>query len=108
MRIILLAAAAVVVILVWMMFNARLNESSKLGAEERVVVVVYWDHYEIDGHRFEGPLSGQLNRYADVKHSVSINLTGDPRVVGSRISEVGLLMGKPNIKMAWVSQPEHP
>jgi hypothetical protein len=108
MRIIVLAIAAVVVVFLWMAFNPHLNDSSKLSAEERVVVVVYWDHYEIDGHRFEGPLSGQLNRYAEVKHPVSIQLTGDPRVVSSRISEIGHLMGKPNIKIAWVSQTEHP
>jgi len=63
MRIIVLAAAAVVVILVWMGFNARLNDSSKLDAEERIAVVVYGDHYGIGGHRFDGLLSGQLDRY---------------------------------------------
>lgn len=108
MRIIVLAAAAVVVILVWMGFNARLNDSSKLDAQERIVVVVYGDHYEIGGHRFEGLLSGQLDRYADVHHTVLIHLTGDPKIVSSRISEMSHLMGKPNIKMAWISEPERP
>lgn len=108
MRIVVLIAAAIILVLVWMAFNARVNSSEKLDGEERVVVVVYTDHYEIGGRRFEGPLSGQLDRYTDVKHIVSIHLTGDFTVVSSRISELRPLMGKPNIKMAWISQPERP
>lgn len=89
-------------------FNAREKTVTNVDREERVVVVVYGDHYEIGGHRFEGPLSGQLDRYAEVKHAVSIHLTGDPAVVSARIPELGHIMGKPNIKMAWISEPEHP
>jgi hypothetical protein len=108
MRIIVLVAAAVVVALVWMAFNGRLHQAFTSGAEETVVVVVYWDHYEIGGHRYVGPLSGQLDQYANAKHLVSIQLRGDPKVVSSRISEIGHLMGKPNIRMAWISKPEQP
>jgi hypothetical protein len=108
MRIFILIAVAIALVSVGMAFNARLNQSSKQDAEERVFVVVYADHYDIDGRRFEGPLSGQLDRYIEVKHTVSIHLRGDPKVVSSRIPEIAHLTGKPNIKMAWISEPERP
>jgi hypothetical protein len=104
----ILVAAAIALALIWVAFNAREKTVTDADGEERVVVAVYADHYDIGGRRFEGPLSGQLDRFADVKHTVSIHLTGDPAVVSARIPELGHLMDKANIKMAWISEPKRP
>jgi hypothetical protein len=108
MRIALLVAAAIVVSLAWIGVNARLKTTAESGEDETVRVLVYTDHYEIDGHRFEGSLATQLDRYADAGHTVSIHLSGDPSVVSARVPEVAHLMGRTNIRMAWISPPEHP
>jgi hypothetical protein len=108
MRIALLVAAAIVVALAWIGVNARLNATAESREDESVRVLVYADHYEIGGHRFEGPLAAQLDRYADAGHKVSIHLSGDPSIVSARVPELPHLMGRPNIRMAWISPPERP
>jgi hypothetical protein len=108
MRTVLLVAAAIVVALGWIGVNARLKATAESGEDESVRVLVYADHYEIHGHRFEGPLAAQLDRYADAGHKVSIHFSGDPSVVSARVQEVAHLMGRSNIRMAWISPPEHP
>jgi hypothetical protein len=108
MRIALLVAAAIVVALAWIGVNARLNATAESREDESVRVLVYADHYEIGGHRFEGPLTAQLDRYADAGHKVSIHLSGDPSIVSARVPELAHLMGRPNIRMAWISPPERP
>jgi hypothetical protein len=107
MRIALLVAAAIVLVSAWIGVNAFLKPSAKLDYDESVRVLVFADHYEIGGHRFDGPLAAQLDRYADVDHKVSISLSGDPSVVSARIPELARLMGRPNIRVAWISPPEH-
>jgi hypothetical protein len=108
MRIALLVAAAIVVALAWIGVNARLKTAAGSGSDELVRVLVFADHYEIGGHRFEGPLAAQLDRYADADHKVSIHLSGDPSVVAARVPELAHLMERPNIRMAWISLPERP
>ena len=107
MRITLLVAAAIVLVSACIGVNAFLKPAAKLDAGESVRVLVFADHYEIGGHRFEGPLAAQLDHYAEVGHKVSISLSGDPSVVSARIPEVAHLMGRPNIRVAWISPPEY-
>ncbi len=108
MRIVLLIVSVGVILLAWFGFHTYLRPADPESAYESVRVIVFADHYEINGHRFEGKLSEQLNHYADGVHKVSISLSGDPKVVSERVAELSDLVRKPNVRLAWLSPPERP
>jgi hypothetical protein len=73
------------------------------GMEEIVRVKVFSDHYEIDGTRYDGALSAQLDRYADSSQRVAIVLMGSDPDVKARLPELAHLSRNSNVSISTIT-----
>ena len=70
---------------------------------ETIRVNVFPDHYVIDGRRYIGPLSGQLDKYANSRQRVWIIISGSDPEIAARLPELAHLNGNPNVSISAVT-----
>ena len=80
-------------------------EQPHVGGEAIVRVKVFSDHYEINGTRYKGVLSAQLDRYADSNQRVAIVLLGSDADVKARLPELAHLSGHSNVSISSITMP---
>jgi hypothetical protein len=70
---------------------------------QTIRVNVFPDHYVIDGRRYDGPLSGQLDKYANSQQRVWIILSGSDPDIAARLPELAHLNGNPSVSISVVT-----
>jgi hypothetical protein len=70
---------------------------------QTIRVHVFPDYYVIDGRRYAGPLSGQLDRYAHSDQRVWIILSGSDPDLTARLPELAHLSGNANVSISAVT-----